>query len=108
MLAKSYRVKKGDTVMIITGKDRGKTGKILRLISKKDAVVVEGLNLVKRHTKARGNEPGSIAEKESPLNVSNVMIFCSKCNKAVRTRMSVLEDGKKARVCKKCGESFDK
>lgn len=108
MLGKNQHVKKGDTVMVVTGKDRSKTGKVLQILPKKDGVLVEGLNVIKRHTRARGNEPGGILEKEAPIHVSNVMLFCSKCRKAVRTKIMILDDGKKARVCVKCGESFDK
>ena len=108
MQGKNLHVKKGDTVMVVTGKDKSKTGKILAILPKKDGVLVEGLNIVKRHTKARGNEQGGILEKEAPVHFSNVMMYCSKCRKPVRTRISVLEDGKKVRVCVKCGEAFDK
>ncbi len=108
MLGKKLHIKKGDTVMLITGKDSKKTGKVLRLYPKKEAVVVEGLNIVKRHTKARGNEPGGIAEKEAPVHFSNVMLYCAKCSKPVRSGKSTLENGEKVRLCKKCGEAFDK
>lgn len=108
MLGKNLHVKKGDTVMVVAGKDKAKTGKIIQILSKKDGVIVEGLNIVKRHTRARGNESGGIVEKEAPVHISNVMVYCEKCKKPVRTRTTVLEDGKKARVCVKCGESFDK
>ena len=107
MLGKKLHVKKGDTVMVITGKDKDKTGKILGLVPKKDGVLVEGLNVVKRHTRAKGNEAGGIVEKEAPLHISNVMVYCGKCKKAVRTRINVHEDGTKERLCTKCGESFD-
>jgi large subunit ribosomal protein L24 len=108
MQGNKFHVKKGDTVVIVSGKDKSKTGKVLQILPKRDGVLVEGLNVVKRHSRARGNEAGGIVEKEAPVHVSNVMVYCGKCAKAVRTRMSVLEDGKKARVCVKCGESFDK
>lgn len=108
MQGKNLHVRKGDTVMVITGKDKNKTGKVLKIVPKKDGIIVEGLNLVKRHSKARGNEPGGIVEKELPVHLSNVQIFCAKCSKPVRTRTSVLDDGKKARTCVKCGEAFDK
>jgi large subunit ribosomal protein L24 len=101
-------VKRGDTVMVIAGKDKSKTGKLLTVVTKKNGVIVEGINLVKRHTKARGSEPGGIVEKEAVIHVSNVMLFCEKCQKPVRTLTKVLDDGKKTRVCKKCGEAFDK
>ena len=108
MLDRNLHVKKGDTVMVVTGKDKAKTGKVLKVLPKKDGVLVEGINTVKRHVRARGNEPGGIVEKEAPIHISNVMAYCGKCRKPVRTKMNVLEDGKKARVCVKCGESFDK
>ena len=108
MQGNKYHVKKGDTVVVVAGKDKSKSGKVLQILPKREGVLVEGLNIVKRHTRARGNEPGGIVEKEAPVHISNVMIYCNKCAKPVRTRTSVLEDGKKARVCVKCGESFDK
>ncbi|MBT1076292.1 50S ribosomal protein L24 [Geobacter grbiciae] len=108
MLDKKFHVKKGDTVSVIAGKDKSKIGKVIRILPKKDGVLVEGLNMVKRHMRARGNEPGGIVEKENPLHVSNVMLYCDKCKKPVRSKMNVLEDGKKVRVCIKCGDSFDK
>jgi large subunit ribosomal protein L24 len=108
MQGNKLRVRKGDTVMVITGKDNNKTGKILRVFSKKDSVVVEGLNIVKKHTRARGNQPGGIEEKEAPIHISNVMLYCPKCTKPVRVKKTVLENGDKARLCVKCGEAFDK
>lgn len=108
MLSKNLHVKKGDMVMVVTGKDKSKTGKVLQIVPKKEGVLVEGLNIVKRHTRARGNESGGIVEKEAPVHISNVMVYCGKCRKPIRTRIKVLEDGKKARVCVKCGDSFDK
>jgi large subunit ribosomal protein L24 len=108
MLKIKSRVKKGDTVMVVTGKEKNKTGKLLQVIAKDGNVLVEGLNIVKRHVRARGSESGTIVEKEAPINISNVQMYCAKCNKAVRTRINVLEDKMKVRVCVKCGESFDK
>lgn len=108
MQGNKLRIKKGDTVMVITGKDNKKTGKILRVLSKKDSVLVEGLNVIKKHTRARGNQAGGIEEKEAPIHCSNVMLFCSKCNKPVRSKSNTLENGDKVRICIKCGESFDK
>ena len=103
-----YHVKSGDKVAVITGKDRNKTGKVLKIDTKKNGAIVEGLNIVKRHTRARNNQPGSLVEKEALIQISNIMIFCEKCNKPVRAKSSLLDDGNKVRVCKKCGESFDK
>jgi len=108
MQGNKLRIKKGDTVMVITGKDSKKTGKILRVLSKKDSVLIEGLNIIKRHTRARGNQAGGIEEKEAPVHSSNVMLYCSKCQKPVRSKSNILENGDKVRICVKCGESFDK
>jgi large subunit ribosomal protein L24 len=108
MQAMKSHVNKGDTVMVIAGKEKSKTGKVLKLVPKKNGVIVEGLNLVKRHVKARGNEPGTIKEKEAVINISNVMPYCPKCAKPVRTRNTVLENGDKQRNCVKCGASLEK
>lgn len=94
--------------MVTAGKDNKKTGKILRVLAKKDSVLVEGLNIIKKHTRARGNQPGGIEEKEAPIHLSNVMLYCPKCTKPVRIKRTVLENGEKARLCVKCGEAFDK
>ena len=108
MLTNKFHVKRGDTVSVITGKDKNKTGKVLKVETVKRAVIVAGLNIVKRHTRARANQPGSLIEKEALIDISNVMLYCEKCQKPVRIKSSILEDGNKVRVCKKCGESFDK
>jgi len=108
MQATKTHVNKGDTVMIIAGKEKSKTGQVLQMLPKKDSVVVAGLNMVKRHLKAKGNEPGGIQEKEAPIHISNVMLFCAKCAKPVRTRKNVLENGEKQRICIKCGTSLQK
>jgi large subunit ribosomal protein L24 len=108
MQATKSHVSKGDTVMVIAGKEKSKTGQVLQLLPKKDSVVVAGLNMVKRHQKAKGNEPGGILEKEAPIHISNVMLFCAKCAKPVRTRRNVLDNGEKQRICIKCGSSLQK
>src|SRR5664279_2304187 len=108
MKAKKTHVSKGDTVMVIAGKEKSKTGQVIQLLPKKDSVVIAGLNMVKRHLKAKGNEPGGIQEKEAPIHISNVMLFCAKCAKPVRTRKNVLENGEKQRICIKCGNSLQK
>lgn len=107
MLGTKLHVKKGDTVIVITGKDKYKTGTVLQILPKKNGVLVQGLNVVKRHSRAKGNEAGGIVEKEAAIHISNVMVFCGKCKKAVRTRTNVHADGTKERLCIKCGESFD-
>jgi large subunit ribosomal protein L24 len=102
------RVRKDDMVMVIAGRERGKTGKVLRLVSKTDRVVVERVNLVKRHTKPRGANQGGILEKEAPLHISNVQPLCGRCDKPARIGTKRLEDGTGVRVCRRCGEQLDK
>ncbi|MDT8419130.1 MAG: 50S ribosomal protein L24 [Desulfuromonadales bacterium] len=107
-LAKLH-VKKNDMVKIIAGKEKGKTGKVLRVFPAKGRVVVESLNIVKRHTRpTQLNPEGGIIEKEAPLSVSNVMLVCGSCNEPARTGVRRLDDGSKARYCKKCNEIVDK
>lgn len=108
MKHENYKIKKNDRVMVITGKDRGKIGKVLRMVSKRDRVVVERVNVIKRHTKPTQTAPqGGIIEKEAPIHVSNLMLVCGKCGDAVRVGRKSLEDGKRVRFCKKCGEVLD-
>lgn len=107
-MEKQYHVKKDDLVMVTTGKDKGKTGKVLRINKKKDRLVVEKVNMVKRHVKPSQKTKGGIMEKEGMIHVSNVMIYCDKCSKPVRVGSKLLEDGKKIRYCKKCNEAVDK
>ncbi|HVJ47526.1 50S ribosomal protein L24 [Desulfitobacterium sp.] len=96
-------VKKGDLVMVMTGKDTGKKGKVLEVLPKKGRVIVEKINMVKRHTKPTQSMPqGGILEKEAPIASSNVMLFCPDCNSVTRVSTQVTEAGK-VRVCKKCG-----
>ena len=100
-------IKKGDTVQVITGKDAGKKGKILRVIPGKNRVIVEGINRVKRHQKpSRAIPQGGILNIEAPMNKSNVMLVCNKCNKPCRVGKKIL-DNEKVRVCKNCGEILD-
>jgi len=100
-------IKKNDTVKVIAGREKGKTGKVLGVTKEKGRILIEKVNLVKRHQKPDATGKGGIVEKEAPLNVSNVMLVCSKCNTGVRVGHKVLEDGKKVRVCKKCQELLD-
>jgi len=102
-------VKKNDLVKVIAGRERGKSGRILRVFPRKNRVLVEKINFVKRHTRPSGQtRQGGIVEKEAPINVSNVMVICEKCNVPVRIGKKILDDGKKVRMCKKCGEVLDK
>ena len=109
MAASKLHVKKADMVMVIAGKEKGKSGKVVRVLSDSGKVVVEGINMIKRHTRPnRLNSEGGIVEKEAPLRGSNVLLLCSACNKPVRTGKRTLEDGSKVRFCKKCNEIVDK
>ena len=101
------QIRKNDSVMVISGKERGKTGKVLRVNPKEDAVIIERINVVKRHTKSRGpQQAGGIVEKEASIPASNIMIMCDKCNAPVRIGNKILTDGNKVRVCRRCGEAF--
>ncbi|VEN74793.1 50S ribosomal subunit protein L24 [Candidatus Desulfarcum epimagneticum] len=105
----TYHIKKDDKVKILTGKDSGKIGKVLKVIKKKDSALVEKINIVKRHSKSRAKDrPGEIVEIEAPIHLSNIMLMCDKCMKPSRVKMLRLEDGKKKRVCKNCDEIIDK
>jgi large subunit ribosomal protein L24 len=102
------QIRKNDSVMVISGKERGKTGKVLRVNPREDAVIIERVNVVKRHTKPRGpQQSGGIIEKEASIPASNIMIMCDKCNAPVRMGRRVLADGNKVRVCRRCGEALD-
>ena len=103
----SARIRSGDTVVVLTGKDRGKSGRVRQVIPKESRVVVEGLNLVKRHTKARGpGQPGGIIEKEAPLHVSNVAIADPATGKPTRVGFRLEADGTKVRFAKKSGQAI--
>lgn len=97
-----------DQVEVITGKDKGRVGKIIRIDRDGGRVVVEKVNVIKRHTKPSAlNQQGGIIEKEAAIHVSNLMLICPKCSKTVRVSNKTLEDGTKVRVCKKCSESIE-
>ena len=101
-------IKKDDTVIVLSGKDKGKEGKVLVADPKGLKVVVEGVNVATKHQKPRQQGvPGGIVKKEAAIDASNVMLVCPKCKKGVRVGYSVLENGTKVRVCKKCGASIE-
>ena len=103
------RIRKNDTVMVITGRDRGKTGKVIRVLPDRARATVERLNMVKRHTKARGPQsPYGIVEKEAAIHLSNLMVMCDKCNAPVRMGKHHLEDGRSVRVCRRCKGELDR
>jgi large subunit ribosomal protein L24 len=102
------KLRKGDTVMVIAGRERGKTGKILSLNLDEGKLIVEKLNTIKRHTKpSQKARQGGILEREAPLALSNVMLYCGNCQKPVRVGIKILEDGRRVRTCKKCNEVME-
>jgi len=104
-----FHVRKDDLVQVIAGKEKGKSGKVLKVLLNKNRVVVEKINFIKRHSRPTGKtRQGGIIQKEAPIHISNVLLLCSKCNRGVRMGKRILEDGKKALVCKKCGELIER
>jgi len=104
-----FHVRKNDLVQVIAGKEKGKTGKVLKVLPKKNRVLVEKVNFVKRHSRPSGRtRQGGIIQKEAPIHISNVLLVCPKCNRGARMGKRLLEDGKKALVCKKCGELIER
>lgn len=106
------KVKVNDTVLVLTGKDKGKMGKVIATAPKKGKIAVEGINIQKRHKKARSaNEPSTILSKEGMIDASNVLVFCEACQKASRVKYDIVQENgetKKSRVCRKCGAVLDK
>jgi large subunit ribosomal protein L24 len=103
-----HRLRKDDTVIVTAGKERGKTGKILRVLTETDRVIIERLNLVKRHTKPRGvQQQGGIVEKEASIDASNVQPLCGRCNKPARVGRRRLDDGRSVRVCRRCNDQLE-
>jgi len=103
-----FKVKKGDNVVVLAGKDKGKRGEILRVIPKENRVVVQGVNLVKRHQRPTGSAPGGIDEREAAIHVSNVAHVDPDTNRPTRVGFKVLEDGRKVRFAKRSGEIIDR
>ena len=102
-------VRRGDTVGVISGKERGKRGKVLRVLRDRGRVLVEKVNMIKKHQRPTQKlRQGGIIEREGPLALSNVLLICSRCDRPVRSGMKILTDGRKIRVCRRCGESIDK
>ena len=101
-------IKKNDTILVITGKEKGKKGRVLSVSPLKDQLLIEKVNIIKRHMKpTKKYAQGGIIEKEAPLHISNVMLVCPKCSKPTRIGNSLLQDGRKVRMCKKCREVID-
>ncbi|WP_394707049.1 50S ribosomal protein L24 [uncultured Desulfobacter sp.] len=102
------RIKKDDKVKVLTGKDKGKIGKVLKVAKKTNRIVVENINMVKVHQRpSQENPQGGIVEKPMPMDVSNLMLMCNSCVKPTRIGIKQLEDGKRVRVCKKCNQQID-
>jgi large subunit ribosomal protein L24 len=102
-------IKKNDKVKVLAGKEKGRTGKVLKVLADKEAAIVERLNMVKRHTRACGSagKQGGIIEKEAPIKLAKLMLVCPKCSKNSRTGTKVLDDGSRVRFCKKCNEQLE-
>jgi len=103
------QIKKNDTVYVLAGKDRGKKGKVLKVLRDRDRAIVEGINFIQKHTRPnpQQNIKGGILPKESPIHVSNLMVMCKRCNKRARVSFGRAQDGRKVRVCRKCNELLD-
>ena len=103
-------IRKNDNVLVTTGKDRGKSGRVVRLVPEKNRLVVEGVNIIKRHTRPnpQKNVKGGVVEREAPLHASNVQIVCPECGKPTRIGKRILDDGRKVRICRKCDGVLDK
>ncbi len=108
-MASKLHIKKDDIVQVTVGKEKGKKGKVLALFPDKGRVTVEKLNMLKKHMKpSNENKQGGILEREGSIHISNLLLVCDKCGKGVRTKHKKLEDGKRVRLCVKCGEVMDK
>ncbi len=103
-------IRKNDNVVVMTGKDRGKRGRVVRVVPEKNRLLVEGVNIIKRHTKAnpQRNVKGGVVEREAPVHASNVQLVCPECGKPTRIGKKILGDGRKVRICRKCEGVVDK
>ncbi|MEJ2628253.1 MAG: 50S ribosomal protein L24 [bacterium] len=101
------KVVKNDNVLVLSGNNKGKSGRVLKVLPQKNRIIVEGINFIKKHARPTQKNPqGGIIEKEASIHVSNVMVICPKCNTPTRVGNKILDNGKKIRVCKNCGEMF--
>lgn len=102
------KIRKEDNVLVIAGKDRGKKGKVRFVYPSQNRALIEGVNMIKTHSKARAQvRQAGIIEREAPVDLSNLMIICTRCNKPVRIGFKLLEDGRKVRICRSCKEAID-
>jgi large subunit ribosomal protein L24 len=106
-MAAKFKIKKGDKVVVLTGRDKGKSGEVLRVLRDDNRVVVQGVNMVKRHTRPQPGNPGGIVEKEASIHISNVAHIDPKSNKPTRVGYKLLEDGRKVRVARRSAEVLD-
>jgi large subunit ribosomal protein L24 len=106
-MAQQFRIKKGDTVSVITGKDKGKSGQVLKVLRKDNRLLVQGINLVKKHQKQTVNQEGGIIQKEASIHISNVAHVDPKSKKPTRIGIKFLKDGQKVRVAKRSGETIE-
>jgi large subunit ribosomal protein L24 len=107
-MLKKFKIKKGDNVVVITGRDRGKRGEVLRVMRKEDRLVVQGINMIKRHTRPSAGSPGGIIDKEAPIHVSNVAHVDPASSRPTRVGYKILADGRKVRFAKRSGEVIDR
>ena len=109
MIEHKVNLKKGDNVLVISGEDKGKKGKIVSISPKKLKAIVEGVNFLKKHVKPTEKTPqGGIVDQEGTINVTNLKLICNKCNQPTTIKREKIKEGKRVRVCKKCGEIIDK
>jgi len=107
-LSNKVHVKKGDTVLVLSGKDKGKKGKVLSVIPDKSMVLIEGVNMTTKHVKPRNRyQQGGLVHQESPINSAKVMLVCERCGKPTKVGKDILDNGDKVRACKKCNEILD-
>ncbi len=102
------KIRKEDNVLVITGKDKGKKGKVRFVFPRKNRVLIEGVNMIKTHSRARQQvKQAGLIEREAPIALSNVMLICTRCNKPARIGYKILDDGRKVRICRSCKEAID-
>ncbi len=106
-VVKKFKIKKGDQVVVVTGRDRGKQGEVLRVVRKEDRLIVQGVNMVKRHSRPSAGHPGGIIDKEAPIHISNVAHIDPSTSRPTRVGYKLLDDGRKVRVAKRSGEVLD-
>jgi large subunit ribosomal protein L24 len=106
-VVKKFKIKKGDRVVVVTGRDRGKQGEVLRVVRKEDRLIVQGVNMVKRHSRPSAGHPGGIIDKEAPIHISNVAHVDPSTNRPTRVGYKLLDDGRKVRVARRSGEVLD-